>query len=99
MEDKTKYSLEETKEREQEYPLIKMRFPKSMAYRIYDEFESSLIEVLENGDYIVSAHMPIDSWLIGFLLSFGSMVEVISPVSIKEILKKEAKKIYEMNQS
>lgn len=79
------------------YNKILLRFPKEMAYRVYDEFEANEITEQENGDLIASAEMPEDSWLIGYLLSFGTRVEVIEPIYLKEILSKEAKKIYEKN--
>lgn len=76
---------------------ISLRFPKEMAYRVYDEFEASEIEETENGDLIVSSEMPEDNWLIGYLLSFGAQVTVIEPAYLQEILSEEAKKIYEKN--
>ena len=46
---------------------------------------------------IVSAKMPEDAWLIGFLLSFGTQVEILSPAGLKEIVANQAKLIYEKN--
>ncbi|MGS0764360.1 hypothetical protein [Syntrophomonas curvata] len=68
-----------------------------MAYRVYDEFETSEITEQENGDLVTSAEMPEDDWLIGYLLSFGTQVEVIEPAYLKGILFDKAKKIYEKN--
>ena len=79
------------------YNKIVLRFPKEMAYRVYDEFKDDELEEQENGDLIAAAYMPEDAWLIGYLLSFGSYVEVIEPVRLREILSIEAKKIYEKN--
>lgn len=81
------------------YNKISLRFPKEMAYRVYDEFEANEIEKQENGDFIASAYMPEDNWLIGYLLSFGSKVEVIEPVYLKKILAEQAKLIYENNKA
>lgn len=78
-----------------EYRQITLRFPGEMAYRIYDEFDKSLIQPQANGDFIVSARMPEDAWLTGFLLSFGTQVEILSPGDLKEVIAKEAKLIYE----
>lgn len=80
-----------------EYPDIILRFSKEAAYRIYDEFDLSEITMLENQEYLVKTHMPIDAWLIGFLLSFSTMVEVIQPIAVKEMLREQAKAIYEKN--
>ncbi|MDD3338993.1 MAG: YafY family protein [Lachnospiraceae bacterium] len=81
----------------QKYNRISLCFPKEMAYRVYDEFETSEIEEKENGDLFVSSVMPEDHWLIGYLLSFGAKVQVIEPVYLRKILSDEAKKIYEKN--
>ena len=79
----------------QDYPLITLRFPKEMAYRVYDEFDAIHIKRQENGDLIASAKMPQDEWLTSFLLSFGAQVDILSPEHLKETLAKQAKKIYE----
>lgn len=82
---------------EQEYNQITLRFPKEMTYRVYDEFDESQIERQENGDLIASARMPEDAWLIGFLLSFGTQVDIIEPAYLKEMVAEQAKSIYEKN--
>jgi len=45
-------------------------------------------DVIEDGDGRIMAHaaLPENNWLYGFLLSFGSGVEVISPPHIRTIL-------------
>lgn len=78
-----------------EYRQITLRFPGEMAYRIYDEFDKTLIHPQADGDFIVSAKMPEDAWLTGFLLSFGTQVEILSPAYLKDVIAKEAKLIYE----
>lgn len=82
-----------------EYPEITLRFSEEAAYRVYDEFDVAQIRRQENGDLIVSERMPDDAWLIGFLLSLGTQVEVLSPAYLREILARQAKEIYERNRS
>lgn len=77
------------------YNKIILRFPKEMAYRVYDEFTEDEITEQENGDFIAAAYMPEDTWLIGYLLSYGMYVEVIEPAYLRKVLSDEAKKIYE----
>jgi predicted DNA-binding transcriptional regulator YafY len=77
------------------YNKIVLRFPKEMSYRVYDEFKDNEVTVQENGDFIATAYMPEDTWLMGYLLSFGAYVEVIEPTYLREVLSDEAKKIYE----
>ena len=81
------------------YQQITLRFPEEVAYRIYDDFDETQIQRQENGDLIVSAKMPEDQWLIGFLLSFGSQVEILSPVYLRNIVAEQAKLIYEKNKT
>lgn len=76
---------------------ITLRFPKEMAYRVYDEFDQTQIQSQDDGDLIVSARMPEDPWLIGSLLSFGTQVDVLSPLDLKESLAEQARLIYEKN--
>lgn len=76
---------------------IALLFPKAVAYRVYDEFDLNQIQIKENGDLIVTADMPQDDWLIGYLLSFGVQVEILKPLHLKTLLATTAKEIYEKN--
>ena len=76
---------------------ITLRFPKEMTYRVYDEFDETQIQRQDNGDLIVSARMSADKWLVGFLLSFGTQVDVLSPAHLKNALAQQARLIYEKN--
>lgn len=76
-------------------PLITLRFPKEMAYRVYDEFDKTQITKEENGDLIASAAMPEGAWLTGFILSFGTQAEVLSPTHLREEIAKQAEMIVE----
>lgn len=82
-----------------DYPSVVLLFSKEIAYRVYDEFDETQITHQENGDFIVSAQMPVDAWLTGYLLSFGAQVEVIEPKCLREVLAKQALTIYEKNKS
>lgn len=84
---------------EKEYNQVTLRFPKEMAYRVYDEFDKTQVQQQKTGEFIVSVNIPEDSWLIGFLLSFGTQVDILSPVSLKEAIAKQAKLIYEKNKT
>lgn len=78
---------------------ILLRFPKEMAYRVYDEFDVSQIRQQSNGDFIVTAQMPEDEWLIGFLLSFGPSVEIIEPVSLRITVAEQVRLAYEKHKT
>lgn len=79
------------------YTKIVLRFPKEVAYRVYDEFDITQVEIQANGDLIVSTEMPEDAWLIGYLLTFGTQVDIIEPMYLKDVLAEQARKIYEKN--
>lgn len=80
---------------EQTYPKIVLLFSNKIAYRVYDEFDETQIIHQKNGDLLVNAEMPIDTWLIGYLLSFGTQVEIIKPDDLRKILAKEAHAIFQ----
>lgn len=80
---------------DREYNTIILRFSRHMAYRVYDEFDLSEIAPQENGDLLVCSKMPEDAWLVGFLLSMGTQVEIIQPVYLRDILARQALQIYE----
>lgn len=80
-----------------QYPLLKLKFDKYLAYRIYDEFDDCDISFDNEDNLIVSVRMPEDMWLYSFLLSFGASVQVLEPVHIKHALAEEAKKIFKAN--
>lgn len=81
----------------QPQPRIVLLFSREIAYRVYDEFDETEIDRQKNGDFIVRTEMPVDPWLIGYLLSFGAHVEVIEPKALKDILAAQAWEIYKKN--
>lgn len=83
--------------REMDLRDIVLRFSADAAYRVYDEFDASQIERQENGDMIVRAKTPEDTWLAGYLLSFGTQVEVLKPAYLRKVLAEQAKAVYEKN--
>ena len=91
--------LDENETLGQAYNTIVLRFPKNISYRVYDEFDKTRVRKKENGDLIVSVEMPEDEWLIGYLLSFGTQVDIIEPAYLKDIVAEQAKKIYEKYKS
>lgn len=78
-----------------EYQPVVILFSKEAAYRVYDEFDKTQIEVQPDGSLLVTAKMPEDAWLTGFLLSFGTQAQVLSPAYLKEDIAKQARMIYE----
>lgn len=66
------------------YPEVQIRFPASLAFRVYDEFDGDSITEEPDGSLTVKARMPIDDgWLYGYLLSFGGAAQVLAPEQLK----------------
>lgn len=79
----------------EEVPMFEMTllFDKEIAYRVFDMFSDSEMEELENGDMIVRFQFPYGEWPLGFVLSFGACVKVLSPDWLTETVKEELEKI------
>ncbi len=71
-----------------------LRFAPQLAYRVYDEFDQHCVQRKEDGSLWVNAVFPEDQWLYGYLLSFGTGVEVISPPQLRQRLACLAKEIF-----
>jgi predicted DNA-binding transcriptional regulator YafY len=74
---------------------IYLRFPSSLAFRVYDEFERDSIEVQPDGSFCVSVTFPLDDWVYSYLLSFGTNIEILEPIDLREQLADYARRIYE----
>ena len=72
---------------------ITLEIKKELSYRVYDEFDTSSITKLENGDFIVQMEVPLNDWVYGYLLSFGENIKVISPEDVKRIVKEKVEKM------
>ncbi len=75
------------------YIKVVLQFNKQLAYRVYDEFSEDEIQYLNNGDLRISSSIPPGDWLLSYILSFGSGVRIIEPLSLQEDLIKAINKI------
>ena len=64
----------------------RLHFESRLAYRVYDEFLPEDVEILPDGRLEVRVSLPADDWLYGYLLSFGTGVEVLEPESLRQRL-------------
>lgn len=73
---------------------LKLKIDQKMAFRVFDEFDSSLIATDDNGDFIVTLQYPSDSrWIFNYLMSFGESIEVLEPLEIREQIKEKLHKV------
>lgn len=75
-------------------PLVKLRFSKRIGFRVYDEFDHACITPHPDGTCDVAVMLPVDEWLISYLISFGLDVKILEPLFLKQQLADYAEKIY-----
>lgn len=65
---------------------------KSRAYRVYDEFAGAQVTPLPGGNFDVRTCLPVDNWLVGYLLSFGGDLILHSPEPLRSPSGRSLKK-------
>ncbi len=66
------------------YIKLKLRIAPAMLYRVYDEFDESMIEANDDGSFTCETAFPEDEWVYGYILSFGPHAEVLEPQYVRE---------------
>lgn len=77
---------------------VKLHFQAKALNRLYDYFDESFITRNNDGSLILEVTLPEGEWIYGYILSFGSLVEVLEPEHIRNSVidrMKQAIKIYE----
>lgn len=72
---------------------LELRFRPEAAHRVRDSFKPGQVAREADGSLRVECAFPEDGWVLGFLLSFGDRVEVLSPERWRGILAREGEKI------
>ncbi len=62
---------------------LRLKFRPEILYRVYDDFDSEMIEKNHDDTCEVSVAFPEDEWIYGYILSFGNYVEVLEPEHVK----------------
>lgn len=85
---------QEKKEEKYNFEVISLELEinKDMAYRVYDEFETSEITKKDDGNFIIKIQYPDNEWVYGYILSFGEYVKILSPDKAKTIIKNKLEK-------
>lgn len=71
---------------------------KKEAYRIYDRFDESELELLPDGNFLVRCAYPLDEWVYSLILWFGPSAKVLEPEFIRKEVQNRIRammKIYE----
>lgn len=71
---------------------ITFKADKGQRIRIYEEFHRD--DIVEHEEYmLVKTKLPVDQWLLGYILSFGGGIEVIEPKEVRDFIKIEIEKL------
>lgn len=77
----------------EELPAIKLRFSSKAIHRLYDEFSEDQLLPEKDGSYVVEFEAELNNWLLHYLLSFGKLVEVLAPASLRAMLQEQVEEI------
>lgn len=72
---------------------ISLRFSPQIAFRVYDEFDPDSIAEAADGYLRVEVGFPIDRWVVSYLFSFGTEVEILAPADLRAKIADYAEKI------
>ncbi|KQX44659.1 helix-turn-helix transcriptional regulator [Paenibacillus sp. Root444D2] len=62
---------------------VTLRLSVEGAYRVYDEFSPAMITVNEDSSFTIQGAFPIGTWFIGYLLTFGTLLEEVAPEHLR----------------
>lgn len=86
--------VEDTQEKgAQQWINVQLKISSQGAYRVFDEFSEKEITKNQDGSFNIAASLPESKWLIGYLLSYGADVEVLSPQNIRDKIRNQAEEI------
>ena len=71
---------------------IKLKFDKSVAFRVYDEFNEAIVED-KKGNLYVEIKIPNNYKLYNYIFSFGTNIEILEPKEIRNQFKNMIKEI------
>ncbi len=74
--------------------IVKLKFDKQAAFRVYDQFIDKVTEDSQ-GNLYVQVDLPNNEILYSYVMFFSDSVEIIEPQSIREQMKKRLQKMQE----
>lgn len=66
---------------------VTLKFAAEAVNRVMETYRGFQFERTEDGGMIVTNRMPKDCFLLSYILSFGDLVEVISPLDLREEIR------------
>lgn len=73
----------EAKDFPQQLVHLKLRFQPKALNRLYDYFDDTYITQNDDGSFTMEVALPDGEWIYGYILSFGSLVEVLEPEHVR----------------
>lgn len=73
-----------------------LEFTSKAAYQVRDAFAPDEITCRPDGSFLVCTSFPPGRWILGFLLSFGSEVQVLEPEEYRSLLLNESEQIQKL---
>lgn len=61
-----------------------LEMQENVAYRIFDEYDTSSFQRREDGSFLVTIDFPMSEWVYGYLMSFGDSLRILEPVDIRD---------------
>lgn len=71
---------------------LRLKFQPEMLYRLYDDYDDEKIQRNPDGTFETAMILPEDEWVYGYIMSFGSYVEVLEPSHIRGIIRERLEK-------
>ncbi|GAB6110220.1 helix-turn-helix transcriptional regulator [Fusibacter bizertensis] len=85
--------VDDKKPRSQKWISVQLKFSPKGAYRVFDAFDENEIIRNSDGSFTVTTSLPENKWLVEYLLSFGTDIEILSPQSIRELIHDKLEEI------
>ena len=78
-------------------PRVQLRFDKSLAYEVRTRFDPARVTKCRDGSLEVSIENPLSDWLVNWILTFGTGVEVLEPVELRQSVAARARQITQLH--
>lgn len=87
------FSVDNKEQNSQKWINVQLQIAPQGAYRIFDEFDENEITKNQDGSFMVVTSLPENEWLLHYILSFGTDIEVLAPQNIREMVQDKLEEI------
>ncbi|MDU2064846.1 MAG: YafY family protein [Sporomusaceae bacterium] len=75
---------------------VKLRFQARALNKVYDYFDDTYITQNDDGSYTLEVALPDNEWIYEYILSFGNLVEVLEPKTVRLAIVERMKQTLEI---